>query len=268
MPLRFHVEQPGKCIALCPFEECSGVPDARGTSCHQPSSLTRRRSACLSFSASFFQLSTVALKVHNWSHDVLPKMTRVLAVNNYPSTERFDKLRGCLEGNGATVTVTDRRGCSVSYFNCFDGVALSGSPDMLSTPRTQVKYSPEIDSIRGTKAPLLGVCFGHQLIAIAFGSKVVRDASHVREFVRTDLLTDDPLFVGLPRSTVMLESRDEVVEFLPQGFVQIARSSTSVIAAMKHTRLRLYGLQFHPERYTTEHPDGNIVVQNFVRMLS
>jgi GMP synthase (glutamine-hydrolysing) len=139
---------------------------------------------------------------------------------------------------------------------------------MLSTPRTQVKYSAEIDSVRGTKVPLLGVCFGHQLIAIAFGSEVVRDANYVREFVRTDLLTDDPLFVGLPRSTVMLESRDEVVEFLPQGFVQIARSTTSVIAAMKHTRLPLYGLQFHPERYTAEHPDGNIVVQNFVRMLS
>jgi GMP synthase-like glutamine amidotransferase len=195
-------------------------------------------------------------------------MTRVLAVNNYPSTERFDKLRSCLERNGATVAVTDRNGCSASYFNGFDGVALSGSPDMLSTPRAQARYAAEIDSIRGTKVPLLGVCFGHQLMAIAFGSKVVRDARRVHEFVRTDLLTDDPLFVGLPRSTVMLESRGEVIEFLPRGFVQIARSTTSAVAAMKHTRLPLYGLQFHPERYTAEHPDGNILVRNFVRMLS
>jgi GMP synthase (glutamine-hydrolysing) len=195
-------------------------------------------------------------------------MTRVLAVNNYPSIERFDKLRDCLEANGATVAVTGWNGCSASRFNAFDGVALSGSPDMLSTLSPQTRYAAEIDSIRGTEVPLLGVCLGHQLIAIAFGSKVVKDARRVREFVRTDLLVDDPLFVGLPRSTMLLESREEVVESLPRGFARIAQSTTSAIAAMKHTRLPLYGLQFHPERYTTEYPAGNVIVRNFVRMLS
>ncbi|HME18483.1 MAG TPA: gamma-glutamyl-gamma-aminobutyrate hydrolase family protein, partial [Nitrososphaerales archaeon] len=151
-------------------------------------------------------------------------MVNVLAVNNYPSAERFEKLRRCLELNGAQVTVADWRGCSASAFNRFDGVVLSGSPDMASTDAAQAKFSGELGSIRETKAPILGVCFGHQLVAIAFGSRVVKAVRPVVEFVRTEVTADDPLFRGLPKSMMLVESRHEVVESLPRGFILIARS--------------------------------------------
>jgi GMP synthase (glutamine-hydrolysing) len=195
-------------------------------------------------------------------------MVRVLAVNNYPSAERFERLRRCLELNGAQVTVTDWKGCTAPAFNRFDGVVLSGSPDMASTEAAQAKFSGELESIRETKAPVMGVCFGHQLAAIAFGSRVVKDVRPVVEFVRTDVIADDPLFRGLPKSIMLVESRHEVVESLPRGFTLTARSETSRIAAMKHDRLPIYGVQSHPERYTSENPGGNKVVGNFVGLLS
>lgn len=194
-------------------------------------------------------------------------MPRVLAVNNYPTRERFLRLRDCLKGNGAAVTCIEWTDSSARVFNSFDGVALSGSPDMMSEPRVQAKYRKEVDAILDSKVAVLGVCFGHQMMASAFGAEVVKDGKHVLDMVRTDVLTEDPLFTGLPNSMMLLESRWEVVKSLPSGFRLVASSVTSKIAIMKHGSRPLYGVQSHPERYTKESPDGNSVVGNFVRML-
>ena len=194
-------------------------------------------------------------------------MVRVLAVNNYPTRERFERLEGCLRDNGAEVTSVEWNEASGRVFDSYDGVALSGSPDMMSEPKIQTKYEKEIEAIIGTKSPVLGVCFGHQMMACAFGSQVVKDGKHVLEMVKTTVLDDDPLFRGLGRSLMLLESRHEVVRSLPEGFRLIARSEMSRIATMKHETRLLYGVQFHPERYTKECPDGNSVVGNFVRLL-
>jgi len=194
-------------------------------------------------------------------------LTRVLAVNNYSYAERFERLRKCFSDNGAEVTSMSWEMSSAPKFNEFDGVALSGSPDMMSEERVQEKYSVEVDAIRDAKAPILGVCFGHQMMAHAFGSEVVKDKENVLRFVRTTVLAKDPLFAGLPKDSLLLESRSEIVRSLPPGFTLLARSETSPIAAMKHEARPLYGVQFHPERYSTDNPAGNRVVGNFVKSL-
>jgi GMP synthase-like glutamine amidotransferase len=196
------------------------------------------------------------------------RLVRVLAVNNYPSAERFDRLRACLEETGAVVTITDRVDCSALFFNEFDGVALSGSPDMLSSSNAVQKYAPELDSIRDVSVPILGVCFGHQLIAVAFGSRVIKAPRPVLGFVNTKLLVDDPLFSGIPRSTMLLESRHEIVKSLPKGFDLLATSTRSRIAAMKHRLRPIYGVQSHPERFTIDNPYGKTLIGNFVRSLT
>ena len=194
-------------------------------------------------------------------------LVRVLAVNNYPTTERFERLRKSLAENGAEVTSTDRAGTEASRFNEFDGVALSGAPDMMSEQSTQRKFRAEVDAIRDAQVPVLGVCFGHQLMAHAFGSVVVKNKEHVLRFVKTTALVRDPLFSGLPRDMMLLESREEVVQALPASFRLLARSETSPIAAMKHDRRPLYGVQFHPERFTPDNSAGNRIIRNFVKLL-
>jgi len=194
-------------------------------------------------------------------------LVKVLAVNNYPTIERFERLRTCLAGNGAEVTTVDWDEAAASKFNQFDGVALSGAPDMMSEERTQKKFKAEVDAIRDARAPILGVCFGHQMMAHAFGSGVVKDKANVLRFVRTTVLRRDPLFSGLPREMMLLESRHEVVQDLPAGFRLLARSESSPIAAMKHATRPLYGIQFHAERYNRRNPAGNAIVGNFVNLL-
>jgi GMP synthase (glutamine-hydrolysing) len=195
-------------------------------------------------------------------------LVRVLAVNNYPTTDRFERLQKCLEENGAEVSVADWTGISARAFDGFDGVVLSGSPDMLSRASTRKKYAPEIAAIGEAKTPVLGVCFGHQLMAVAFGANVIEDGRPVLDFVKTEVLEEDSLFRGLPKTLTLLESRHEVVQSLPDGFSLLARSETSPIATMKHRKRPLYGVQFHPERWTTKNPDGNQVVANFVNLLT
>ncbi|MDG6993544.1 MAG: hypothetical protein JRN36_01420, partial [Nitrososphaerota archaeon] len=103
--------------------------------------------------------------------------------------------------------------------------------------------------------------------ALALGAGVVKDKRHVLEMVNTTVLGDDPLFEGLSRSLVLFESRYEVVKSVPEGFTLLARSDTSAVAAMKHRRRALYGVQFHPERFTADNPDGDKVVANFIGLL-
>ena len=194
-------------------------------------------------------------------------LVRVLVVNNYPSRERVETLERCLQGNGAEVVAAELRDVSAERFDSYDGVVLSGSPDMMSDSKTVSKFQPEVEAVLDSKVPLFGVCFGHQLIAHAFGAEVVRDAREVKEMVETTVLNDDPIFNGLPRTLMLTESRFEVVKSLPDGFSLLARSATSRIAAMKHPARLLYGVQFHPERFTREHPEGDEVVGNFVRIL-
>ena len=194
-------------------------------------------------------------------------MVRVLAVNNYPTRERFGRLTKSLRDNGATVEAIDWNESSVSKFDSGDGVVLSGSPDMMSDPRVQEKYQAEVEAIRDSGVPVLGVCFGHQMMAHAFGSEIVKDRNHVLDMVKTTVLVDDPLFRGRPKELMLLESRWEVVRFLPPGFQLVARSATSKIAAMRHGSRPLVGVQFHPERYTKENPEGYRVVGNFISSL-
>jgi len=192
---------------------------------------------------------------------------RVLVVNNYSTGDWFGSLTTSLASNGAQVAVAAPADSSASLFDKHDGVVLSGSPDMLSEQQIQKKYGAEMKAIRGTSAPLLGICFGLQLIGNAFGSKVVKQGQAIRDYVDTEILEPDLLFSGLPRVIRVLESHEEVIEPLPEGFVLLARSRSSPIAAIRHAKLPIRGLQFHPERNGPDAPHGDAVVANFVKSL-
>lgn len=194
-------------------------------------------------------------------------MPRVLVVNNYSTGDWFSSLTASLASNGAKVEVAAPADSSAPLFDRHDGVVLSGSPDMLSEQQTQRRYAAEIEAIRGTSVPLLGICFGLQLIGCAFGSKVVKQSRMTREYVDTEILRPDPLFSGLPRVIKVLESHEEVIEPLPESFVLLARSPSSPIAAIRHSKLPIRGLQFHPERNGPDAPHGDTVVANFVKGL-
>lgn len=194
-------------------------------------------------------------------------MVKLLLVNNYDTShrERAITLKASLIKNGAEVKMTEWLEVSSSKFQDYDAVVLSGSYEMLSQVKTQVKFRNEIEAVRDANLPVLGICFGHQLLGHTFGSRIVKTARPAKGYNDTELLKKSSIFEDLPTTIAVYESHHEVVDSLPVGFSHLARSPTAEICAMKHSSIPLYGVQFHPERNSLEKPDGGVVVGNFVR---
>ena len=110
--------------------------------------------------------------------------------------------------------------------------------------------------------PILGICYGHQLLAQELGGKV--EATGIREYGKTDLqLTGDSiLFEGLPVAQTVWMSHGDSVMGAPHGFRVTANTSASPVAAMEDTVRRFYGVQFHPEVIHT--PAGKDILKNFL----
>ena len=133
------------------------------------------------------------------------------------------------------------------------GIILSGGPASVYD-----ENAPKIDvRIFELEVPILGICYGMQLIAQHFGGEVTR--GKIMEYGRTEieLLTSDVLFEGLPKKFVVWMSHGDEVRKVPD-FEILARSN--VIAAIKLGRI--YGIQFHPEVAHTEF--GKQILANFV----
>jgi len=109
--------------------------------------------------------------------------------------------------------------------------------------------------------PILGICYGMQLLAHLFGGRVL--PAHRREYGRAELRIDDPsdLFAGLDETiTVWMSHGDQVLE-LPGDFVPIAHTGNAPYAAIRHRTKPFYAVQFHPEVAHT--PKGVEILKNF-----
>ena len=138
------------------------------------------------------------------------------------------------------------------------GVILSGSPD--SVFRTSSPSLPP--QFFETGLPILGICYGLQLIAHSLGGRVVPGGDR-REFGKAmvDVLEPDTLFADLPDRFQGWMSHGDRVEELPPGFRILARSGKITAAAADESR-KIWGLQFHPEVIHTHH--GNGILENFL----
>jgi GMP synthase (glutamine-hydrolysing) len=142
------------------------------------------------------------------------------------------------------------------------GIILSGGPASVTTadsPRAP-------DALFDAGVPMLGICYGQQLMAEQLGGRVV-NGDHA-EFGRAFIEIEDecPLFDGLwapgERHQVWMSHGDKV-DRLPDGFRIVAQSPGAPFAATVHDERRFYGVQFHPEVVHT--PDGGKLLANFVR---
>ena len=137
------------------------------------------------------------------------------------------------------------------------GIVLSGGPASVLADG-----SPRADrSIYEMGVPILGICYGLQLLAHELGGKV--DQAAHREFgpATIDVKASSPLFAGLPGRLDVWMSHGDRVEALPPGFEPIATTGSSPYAAVEDRRRRIFGVQFHPEVVHT--PRGSDILKNF-----
>ena len=144
-------------------------------------------------------------------------------------------------------------------------VILSGGP--ASVPETDAPRAP--DGLFKNGVPILGICYGQQVMAAQLGGKVA--AGHKREFGRAEIevLQDNDLFQGVwekGRAYPVWMSHGDAVAELPPGFSRIASSAHAPMAAIADPARRFYGVQFHLEVVHT--PDGKRLIANFLHQIA
>jgi GMP synthase (glutamine-hydrolysing) len=138
------------------------------------------------------------------------------------------------------------------------GLILSGGPDSVFE-----KDAPRCDpAILELKLPILGLCYGHQLIAYLAGGKV-EPASH-REYGTATVTIEHRMGIlkGLNRTERVWMSHGDTVFTLPSGYKTLAHSENTPIAAFSNEAKKIHGLQWHPEVVHTEH--GAQMLHNFL----
>jgi GMP synthase (glutamine-hydrolysing) len=138
------------------------------------------------------------------------------------------------------------------------GVIISGGPSSVYDPG-----SPTIDpQLLHAGIPVLGICYGQQLMAHILGGRVEKGDRGEYGFAQLDLLRTDGLFRGITgRQQVWMSHRDAVQD-PPPGFDVLGSTSTCTVAAMASAERGLYAVQFHPEVAHT--PCGTQILTNFV----
>ncbi|AKB23530.1 GMP synthase (glutamine-hydrolyzing), amidotransferase subunit [Methanosarcina sp. MTP4] len=135
-----------------------------------------------------------------------------------------------------------------------DGLILSGGPEM-DRAGSCFDYVKEID------LPILGICLGHQAIALSYGGSVSSGKKGGYAEIEIEVIEEDDILRGIgPRTTVWASHVDEV-SVLPEGFIHLARSDICEIEAMRHPIKPIYGVQWHPEVSHTE--KGEELLMNF-----
>ena len=138
------------------------------------------------------------------------------------------------------------------------GFILSGGP--MSVYDNDAPLAPPY--IYESRLPVLGICYGMQVITTQLGGKVAPGTKHEYGHAVLHLNTpDSPLFADLPESTPVWMSHGDRIEELPPGFASIAYTENSPVAVMGNGD-GVFGLQFHPEVVHT--PEGKTILRNFV----
>ena len=140
----------------------------------------------------------------------------------------------------------------------YKGIIFTGGPNSV-----YADGAPRVDpAVTGLGIPVLGICYGHQLLAFTEGGRIA-PAEGGSEYGRTVLYAGDSvLFRNVPRESVCWMSHTDRVTVLPEGFRTIARTDNCACAAMCDDSRRLYGVQFHPEVSHTEY--GTQILRNFI----
>lgn len=143
----------------------------------------------------------------------------------------------------------------------YAGVIFSGAPIML-TEVDQTPYLKTMDWVKTYNKPILGICFGHQLLGLLHDASVSMQRED-RDLQWVEVIAHNPLFDDLNNPVEMQEDHCESIS-VPLGFVLSATSDATVNEAMHHKSKPFFGVQFHPE---VSGPQGDQLLANFCKIV-
>ena len=146
----------------------------------------------------------------------------------------------------------------------FSAVIVSGSQKMVAAGEVEPGL---LEFLSKNRRPLLGICYGHQVLAAAFGALVKKDETKHLGDEDICLNKTDPLFAAFPPVFKMAESHEEIVirdNDLEKKFMVLAESRRGLVEAIVHRQHPLFGVQFHPEKSSDL---GIKLLVNFLKLI-
>lgn len=144
--------------------------------------------------------------------------------------------------------VTDIKLFSRAEYMDYDALILSGSADLITRGAWSKTY---YEFLRYNTIPCLGICYGHQMLAKAFGGEVFAGLKKIEGTETIRIIKNDALFKDLAEEILVTENHLEHVNLRSlayAGFEVLANSPSCEVEAIKHIEKLFYGVQFHPER--------------------
>ncbi len=188
-------------------------------------------------------------------------MTKILIIDNYDSF--VYNIAQYLGELGSDVQVLRNDSPELDqHIGKVDGYVVSPGP---GHPKDSGR-SLEVLTNSGFGRPVLGVCLGHQAIAMVNGGSIIRSGQVVHGKVSRITHNGDSLFDGVPSPFSATRYHSLIVsrEHLPGSIEVLASTERGEIMALKVKDTEVYGVQFHPESVMTSH--GKVLLSNFLRM--
>ncbi len=197
--------------------------------------------------------------------------TKVLLINCYreEAEKKIPGYHGWLRDGAAAagldleiITVSDRE--PLSSDRELGALIVSGSQKMVAAGEVEPGL---LELIKANRRPLLGICYGHQVLATAFGALVRRDGRKHLGDEEVFLKKTQGLFSSFPPVFKMRQSHEEIVvrdPALEKNFLVTALNGSGRVEAIVHRELPLFGVQFHPEKSGEM---GGRLLSNFLKMI-
>jgi GMP synthase-like glutamine amidotransferase len=184
---------------------------------------------------------------------------KILVIDN--GTIRLNQLKKLVDSHEVTVIGLGEIDLTDSAY--FDLIILSGS-SLYPIIGSIDLFKSELELIKKTKTPIIGICFGFELIAYAYGASLIKLDHKLQDIIEITTLNNE-IFKGLPNLKVY-EAHRWIIKTLPPALIKLAISKNG-IEAFKHKTKQIYGFQFHPEMF----PDktcGDEIFFNTIRQFS
>jgi len=192
--------------------------------------------------------------------DDAPKQKRVLVVNNGSNyTEKIVEI--CQRHN---FVVDEVNWESFKYHNLPHDILILSGGHQVTVQDHESEFSEELQLIRKSDKPTIGICLGFELIAKAFGSNLSCMPQNEKRELEVSFLVEDPVFEGIDR-LVVYENHQWKVDEVSKELIPLA-SSKDGIEVIKHKTKPIYGFQFHPEE-STENDCGIRLFENIFTLV-